>query len=149
MILGIIILLLVVGVMILLMRVKAFKHKFVWFILMVVIIILFFGYWMALAGKDIDYNSLDGLKTAGGLYLGWFANGFNNIKVLTTNAIALDWRDTDSINENEQTQKIEQALKKVIQPVSNSTNSKTTSNPISGAAVKSTVTTSSNTPVRK
>ena len=134
--------------MILLMRVKTFKHKFVWFIILLITIILFLGYWMVLAGKDINYNSLDGLKTAGGLYLGWFANGFNNIKVLTASAIALDWRDTNLSNEKENTQKIEQTIKKVTQPISNYKSSKTINSPISGAVVK-TSTTNSNTPVRK
>jgi hypothetical protein len=72
------------------------KHKFVWVAIIFVAVILIVGFFLSVSGKKIDYNSPEGLKTAGGLYLSWFANSFNNVKTLTGDAIKMDWTGNSS-----------------------------------------------------
>jgi hypothetical protein len=79
-----------------LMRAKHMKHKLMLIMAIFVVIILGIGYFAAVAGKGIDFNTVDGMTTAGKLYVGWLANSFNNMGVLTGNAVALDWRNTDA-----------------------------------------------------
>lgn len=79
-----------------LMRAKHMKHKLMLIMAIVMVFVLAIGYFAAIAGKGIDFNTVDGMTTAGKLYVGWLANSFNNMGTLTGNAIAMDWRNTDA-----------------------------------------------------
>lgn len=75
---------------------KKFRHK-VWAIILILIIV--FGYVSfnsVIKGKDIDLKSASGLKQAGGLYLTWFGHAFSNMKVITSNAIDMDWKGNET-----------------------------------------------------
>jgi len=79
---------------------KRFKHKIFAMLLIAVILFSYFGFVMAIKGQEIDFKSVDGLKTAGGLYWAWLGNIFGNFKSMTTHAIKLDWKGDQNIEEN-------------------------------------------------
>jgi hypothetical protein len=79
---------------------KRFRHK-IWAIVLILVILLgYFSFSSAVKGKDVDFKSMDGLKKAGGLYLAWLGHAFSNMKVITTNAISMDWAGNESKKNN-------------------------------------------------
>ena len=44
----------------------------------------------------IELNSVEGVFTAAKIYTGWLANSFQNLKVLTGNAMKMDWTKTNA-----------------------------------------------------
>ncbi|MFA6022796.1 MAG: hypothetical protein WC781_01785 [Candidatus Pacearchaeota archaeon] len=79
------------------LRAQHFKHKTVWVIIVFVALFFFLGFMLSIAGRDINYNSFDGIKTAGVLYMGWLGNTFDNVKTLTGNAIKMDWAGNENV----------------------------------------------------
>jgi hypothetical protein len=71
---------------------KRFKHKFFAILLILLIIFSYISFVVVLKGKNIDYKSPEGIKTAGKIYFAWLGSVFSNIKVITTNAIHMDWK---------------------------------------------------------
>jgi len=71
-------------------------------ILIVAIIILFsyFSFVYSIKGKDIDFKTIEGIKTAGQLYFSWLGNSFSNFKTITANAIHLDWKAENTTKES-------------------------------------------------
>ena len=80
-----------------LLRVKHLKHKLTWVLVIFLILVLVAGYFAVIAGSDANFNSVQGVETGAKLYVGWLVNSFNNVKVLTGNAIAMDWRSSEGI----------------------------------------------------
>lgn len=79
---------------------KRFRHK-IWAIALILVILLgYFSFSAAVKGKDVNLKSMDGLKNAGGLYLAWLGHAFGNMKVITTNAISMNWADNESEKNN-------------------------------------------------
>ena len=78
------------------LRAKHMKHKMILVAIIFVVVILGIGYFAAIAGKDINLNTVDGMATAGKLYVGWLVNGFDNMKVLTGNVVSMNWRNTEA-----------------------------------------------------
>ena len=92
-------LVIVLGIVVLIwmfVELKRFKHKAFAILLIFLILFAYFGFTSSIKGKDIDFKTIDGLKVAGGLYLSWLGNIFTNGKVLTSNAIAMDWKGDNS-----------------------------------------------------
>jgi hypothetical protein len=77
---------------------KKYRHKVWAFLLISIIIFLFITGTIAFAGKGINFQTNDGLKQAGNLYVAWLGHSLSNLKVLTGNAIKMDWTST---NKNE------------------------------------------------
>ena len=75
---------------------KRFKHKLFAIFLIFIILFAYFGFVSSIKGKDIDLKTVDGLKVAGGLYLSWLGGVFHNTKIITSNAIAMDWQGDNS-----------------------------------------------------
>ena len=72
------------------------KHKF-WTILLIgLLLFAYLSFVIVLKNQDINYRSFSGLMTAGKLYFSWLGNVFVNMKTITTNAIKMDWRGTNS-----------------------------------------------------
>jgi len=46
--------------------------------------------------NELDLGSTGGFVDAVKIYLGWLANGFQNLRSLTGNAIKMDWKSTES-----------------------------------------------------
>ena len=64
---------------------------------MLVLIALFLYSTIALVTEEekLDLTSSEGLFDASKVYIGWLANGFDNIKEITGKAIKMDWTSTD------------------------------------------------------
>ncbi len=75
---------------------KRARHKIFAILLIFLILFSYLGFMASIKGKDIDFKSADGLKTAGKFYLSWLGNVFGNLKTITTNAIRMDWKAENS-----------------------------------------------------
>jgi len=78
---------------------KRFRHKFFAIFLIILIIFSYLSFVVVLKGKDIDFKSPEGLKVAGKLYFVWLKSVFSNIKIITSNAIHMDWSAEENITE--------------------------------------------------
>ncbi len=79
---------------------KRFNHKIFAFILIGLILFTYFGFASSIKGKEINFTSIDGIKEAGGLYIAWLGNAFNNVKTITANAINMNWNTKNSTKED-------------------------------------------------
>ena len=84
---------------------KEVKNKFftVFLILLLVFTCLSFSY--AIKERDIDLKTTDGLKEAGHIYVLWLGQAFRNIKVVTGNAIGMNWKLDENVSVNESVKK--------------------------------------------
>ena len=78
-------------IIILLIKMRYFKHKLSWILIIFGCLFLYLTFMASISGKNIDLNSFDGLRNAGSLYFSWLGNAFSNVKTLTSNAIKMDW----------------------------------------------------------
>ena len=72
-------------------KLKYIKHKISWIIILFLVLTFYIGFLASTAGQDVNLGSFDGSQTAIKLYLSWLGNSFDNMKVLTGQAINLDW----------------------------------------------------------
>ena len=90
----VILILVIVGIFAI--RLNHLRHRFL--IIVLIVIALFLYTTMNLVSSEYSLN----LKTTEGvfhsikIYTGWLANGFNNLKELTGQAINLDWSKSDA-----------------------------------------------------
>ena len=90
--------LIIVGVIVLviliyvLTEVKRTKHKL--FALFLIALILFgaFSFYTVFNGKDLSVKSVSDVEKLGSMYFSWLGNVFNNVKIITTNAIQMNWQ---------------------------------------------------------
>ena len=97
-----------------LVKTKYLKHKLSWVIIIVVALLLYFGYVFAVSGKDIDYKSIDGMQTAVKLYVAWLGHAFDNSKIITANVVKMDWKGNqtlDDVNADVQKAEVKQVKK--------------------------------------
>jgi hypothetical protein len=85
----IIIILVIVGVFAI--KMNHLKHRT--FIVILVIVALFFyaSVTYIASRNNLSMDSYEGFVNTMKVYLGWLGNGFQNIKVLTGNAVKMDW----------------------------------------------------------
>ena len=86
----IVILILIIAIW-LIIEFKRFRHKILAIFLIILVLFTYFSFSAVIKGKDIDLKTFDGMKEAGKLYLLWFGNLFKNVKVVTSNAIDMNW----------------------------------------------------------
>ncbi|VVB83112.1 Uncharacterised protein [uncultured archaeon] len=79
-------------VILLLVRVKKFKHEIVAMFLIALLLFGVFSVTMAFSGKNVSINDMPGLENAVKIYFSWFGNAVDNVKVITAQAIKMDWR---------------------------------------------------------
>lgn len=89
----------IVLVIVIFMLIKAdhVRNKTLWIFIIGAAIVLIIGFIISISGRNIDFNSVNGIKLAGQLYMGWLSNTFNNVKTLTGQAIKMDWRGNENI----------------------------------------------------
>ena len=77
-----------------LVRVNHFKHKI--FLIFFIFLILFLYSTMVLVNNsnNLDLSTTLGFFSLVKVYFGWLGNGFANLKVITANAIKMDWTST-------------------------------------------------------
>ena len=94
----IILILVVVGV--LAIKMNHLKHRA--FIIVLIVLGLFFYLSLTFVAtkNNLEMNSYDGFVKTMQVYLGWLGNGFQNIKVLTGNAVKMDWTSVNGSFDN-------------------------------------------------
>ena len=75
---------------------KRARHKMFAIFLILLILFSYISFNLVLAGKNINYGSIDGIKEAGGIYFAWLGSVFGNVKTITGNAIKMDWKGEQS-----------------------------------------------------
>ncbi len=73
-------------------EVKRMKHKIFAIFLIAIILFLYFSFTLATNGKELDFKSIEGIKSAGQIYLSWLGGFFSNVKTLAGNVIHLNWK---------------------------------------------------------
>ena len=83
-----------------LVEVKRLKHK-LWAIFLIgLILFTYISFSASLKGKDIKLNSVEGVASAGKLYLSWVGTLFGNVKTVTAYAIKQNWTDHKNLTNN-------------------------------------------------
>lgn len=78
-----------------LLKTNHFRHR-MWIILLIFLaLFLYISITLVNAKHDLDANSTEGFFNSVKVYMGWLANGFQNLKTITGNAIKMDWTSTD------------------------------------------------------
>ena len=66
-------------------------------IFLVILALFLFGTILVVyTSNKLELNSLDGIKSSFKVYMGFLANGFQNLKKITGNVIGMDWTSTDA-----------------------------------------------------
>jgi uncharacterized PurR-regulated membrane protein YhhQ (DUF165 family) len=79
---------------------KRFRHKMLAIFLIVLILFTYFSFSAVIKGKNLDLKTFDGMKEAGKIYVLWLGNIFENVKVVTSNAINMNWKLNQSLDIN-------------------------------------------------
>jgi len=90
---GVIVLLVAVFIVIVLtlLRFKKLKHEIFAFFLILVILFAFFSFTVAFKGKDVTISNFSDVANAAKIYFSWFGNAFDNIKIITAQAVKMNW----------------------------------------------------------
>ena len=80
------------------LRVKHVKHKV--FLIIIIVVLLFFYTTgsQILAKQNINWKSAAGIEQGLKLYFSWLGGVFDNLKVLTANAIKMEWNPNATIS---------------------------------------------------
>ena len=70
---------------------KRVKHKLFAILLIALILFAFFSFNMVFKGKDISINNVSDVEKITTLYYSWLGNVFTNIKLITTQAVKMNW----------------------------------------------------------
>lgn len=76
--------------------IKGHKHKLFAIFLIGFLFFSIYGFNATFSGKNISIDNLGDFADAAGLYLSWYGNVFNNMQILTANAVKLDWKGNDT-----------------------------------------------------
>jgi len=90
----VIIVLIVIGIIAI--KMNHLRHKIFIVILIFFALFLYVSISVVTVENDLELNSAGGIFYASKVYSGWLANGFDNLKAITGNAIKMDWKSTDA-----------------------------------------------------
>lgn len=76
---------------------KRFRHKILAVFLILLVLFTYFSFAAVIRDKGLDLKSFEGVKEAGRLYVLWIGNAFKNVKIMTANAINMNWKPNESI----------------------------------------------------
>jgi hypothetical protein len=74
-----------------LFKLRVVQHKFLLLFLILLIAISFFSFNFAFRGEDISIKNVSDIGRIGKLYFSWLGNAINNMKVITNQAIKMNW----------------------------------------------------------
>lgn len=97
----VLILLVTISIVWVFIEVKRLKHKLFAIFLIGLILFSYFSFSFVFSGRKVDLTSVRGIIEAGEIYLSWLGNVFSNIKVITSSAIKMDWKLSQSQNSSE------------------------------------------------
>jgi hypothetical protein len=83
----------------LVLETKRLKHKLVAIFLIGLLLLTYFGFGIAIKGKDLDLTSVSGMTEAGKLYFVWLGNAFVNLKHITAYAVNQNWSEINETQE--------------------------------------------------
>jgi hypothetical protein len=76
---------------------KELKDKFVTIFLIGLFLFLLFSCYAAFNGKDLSIKDFSDIGRIGKIYFAWVGSALNNVKVLTTQAIKMNWQGNKTI----------------------------------------------------
>ena len=75
---------------------KRMRHKLLAIFLIGLILFSYLSINFVFKEKEIDFLSVDGIKTAATMYFSWMGTVFSNLKTITSNSIGLDWKGNET-----------------------------------------------------
>ncbi len=72
-------------------EIKRLKHKLFAIFLIGLILLGYFSFNLSLREQNVDIKTVSGLIDASKIYFSWVGSAFGNMKLITTNAIKMDW----------------------------------------------------------
>ena len=89
----VIVILVIIGIFAI--RLNHLRHRI--FIIILVLLALFIYISMTVVAEknQMDFKTADGIFKVMKLYVGWLANGFQNLRSLIGHAIKMDWQETN------------------------------------------------------
>jgi len=72
-------------------EIKRLKHKLFAIFLIGLILLGYFSFNLSLREQDVDIKTVSGIIDASKIYFSWVGSAFGNMKLITTNAIKMDW----------------------------------------------------------
>ncbi len=76
-------------------RMNHLKHRIFIIILISAALFLYLTMTYVNTKNELDFTNSEGVLKAVGVYTGWLANGFENLKSVTGYAIKMDWTSTN------------------------------------------------------
>lgn len=90
----VILILVIVGIFAI--KLNHLRHRFLIIVLIVIALFLYTTMNLVSTENNLDLKTTDGVFHSIKVYTGWLANGFNNLKDLTGQAINSDWSKSDA-----------------------------------------------------
>ena len=81
----------IVVIIFLLVKARYIKHKLVWVLIFIFIFFFYVSFVWSGISKNVDLKTFEGAKIAGKVYLAWLTNAFNNLKIITGDALNMNW----------------------------------------------------------
>ncbi len=78
-----------------LIRINHYKHKFTLILLLIFALFIYSTAMVVHTTNDLDFTTTEGFFNAVKIYIGWLGNSFQNLRVITTNAVKMDWTSTN------------------------------------------------------
>jgi len=75
---------------------KRFKHKIFAIFLIMLLLSAYVSVSFVFKGKDMDFKTVSGVINASKIYLSWLSSALGNVRILTSNAINMDWKSVNS-----------------------------------------------------
>ena len=85
----------VIGIL-LITQLNHFKHKFGVIILILFLLFLSLSFMNVINDNSVDLSSTSGFFSAFKLYFSWLGHVFDNMKVITGNAVRMNWAGNSS-----------------------------------------------------
>ncbi len=67
------------------------RHRFFMILLLLFALFLYLSMAYVTKQNDLDFTSADGIVKSLKIYGGWLGHGFQNLKILTGQAVKMDW----------------------------------------------------------
>ena len=71
---------------------KRMKHRFLAIILIALVLFSFLSFGIVFKGENISVENISDFGNVARLYLSWLGSVFGNFKMITANAVKMDWR---------------------------------------------------------
>lgn len=85
----------IIGVLIIaiwvIFELRRLKHKIFAIVLIALVLFLYVSVTYSIKGQEINLKNSEGIVRASKIYFSWLGSTFGNMKIITTNAIKMDW----------------------------------------------------------